>query len=326
MRRQHTEVVEKVPVSLKFETQGYGYDRTQEPQTVKVRSQNRARFYLSLQNPITSLEGVFTTAGAQRVKRLAVTRVKANVCLVNVNAANNVIYYSASPRPFDTVYDSTFAITLPIGFFTPADFVAAFVAAFNAQVNPAVASIQATQIGTTGVYQLYTYRVTTLSSLQGSFINSFKNTVQPIPTYSDKDGVSTALNNPWGLGLAGINFSDANPVYGSAYNWIYPQAYGVRYFDICSTALTMDSKTMNPDLNAPGNSIARVFLESPLPHIVDKTWEEPLNWINVEDRPITSIDLRIALGSPYQMVDTGNYPNGATISRVNVDVEVTIEF
>jgi hypothetical protein len=325
MRRKQQD--DKVPVSIPFEAQGLGFELTQEPQTVKVRSQNRARFYLNANNPITALEGVFTSAGAQRVKRLAITRVVANVCLLNVSANNDTVYWTTTPRPGDTVYDATFVITIPQGFYTPSQLVTAFQAAFNASVSPAYAQCQVTQQGTTGVYQVYTYRTTVATPNPGAFINSYTNTVTPAT--SNKNGTSTALNKAWGLGLAGANFNDQAP--GSttfySYTWMQPLAYNARYFDICSRALTMDTKTMNPDLDAPPDAIARVFLESSLPHQIDYTWPEPLNWVNVEDRPLTNIDLRVVLDNNYQGPDDTNlFPNPSALSRVNSYVEVTIEF
>jgi hypothetical protein len=281
---------------------------------------------LSNQNPINDLSAVFPTIGAQRVKRLAITRVKAETCLFNVTSSNDTVYWTCFPRPGDSVYESTYAITIPQGFYSIINLVDTFVTVFNITVNPAVGTLQATLMSdTNGLYRFYTYRVNPGSPLPSAFINSYTNTVTPV--VNNKNGVSNALNEPWGLGLPGINFNDQVFPLSSlqAVHWARPLSYGPRYFDICSQALTMDSKTMNPDLRAPGDSIARVFLESPLPHQIDKTWQEPLNWINVEDRPLTNVDLRIVIDK-YSPMDTNDWPNSKEISRVNLDVEVTIEF
>lgn len=304
------------PVYLPFRGQGLGTERGYEPQVLKLLSQNRAKLYLKGEEPFQTMAWNFPLVGGQRVKRLAITRLRAVYNIHNITSSNNTFGYYISGFP--TLYDGVRVVTLTPGQYNTTELIAELQAELNADTpvgynfsvgtfpnNPLLISVTLVNV---------------LPAIPRTFalLTSFTTS---LPSLTNRDFVATALNNTYGLGLRGITISEASQVANrtTVLNG-YLVGFGVRYFDVCSRSLTMDSKTMLPDLNAASGMLTRLYLPHPYAGEIDERYSEPAAWINVEDRPITSIDL--------QLVPSQFYPPTSMWSdfRLAVEVEVTIEF
>lgn len=311
-------------VRIPYDTQGLGYERPLEPQVVKVLSQNRAKFYLRGEYPLTANTWQFPLVGGQRVKRLGITRVRLQYNIFNVTPENNVVMFYVTG--ISAVYLRIYRALLTPGQYTQTELATELVTQLNNSYGVTAFSISAPDTDNPYLFKLV------FSSLlyTCAFINSYTNTLSP--SFNDKNGISTALNRAYGLGLAGVDFSDADTAATPTNDtfWLYMGGYGPRYFDVCSQALTMDSKTMLPDLESPAGMMTRIFLPHPFKGEVDEVYTDPISWFNVEDRPITSVDLKVI--PEYQNTTTNqapSYPQAIGpwgLTRINVDVEVTIEF
>ena len=307
----------QIPVSLPFQTQGLGWERPLEPAVVKVLSQNRAKFYLTGQSPMFSFAWDFPLVGGQRVKRVGVTRVRASYNLYNVTSLNNTFGYYVSG--FVATYLGVQVVRLTPGQYTVAQLAVELQTQLNVDTPPSTSWTVTVSANNPNLF-LINFSSLLPGSSDVAFITGFTNTNILFP--STKDFIATALNQPYGLGLRGISLEQALVGSNRAVNfYAHMQAYGVRYFDVCSRTLTMDSKTMCPDLLAPPGMLTRVFLPHPYHGNFDERYGDPMAWVNVEDRPLTNIDLQF-FPNQYYMGD----PSPWGSDRLFVEVEVTIEF
>jgi len=275
-----------LPITIPYTISEKPYDQGLEPQTVKVRSQNRGAFNMTL-DTYNGSKTVVQNVFANRIKRLAITRIHAKITIPNVTNYNNTFVYNTGAGDQQ--------ITIPVGYYsTPTAFANAVAAQTLAVGNQLVPTLTA---GTSDVFQWQTSTGTV-------FITS-------TPGFSN-----TAMDRPYGLGFLSGRMG-TNLLRQTQFTTITP-AFGIRYFDICSRTLTMDTKTQNNDLTTPPGFLHRVYLTSIQPHIIDIELTEPRNWVNVDNRPLDNVDLYIV---PDQQIDFTTSEIGFVFpSNIKIDV------
>lgn len=248
-------------------------DESLEPQVVKIRSQNRDIIEFSGVFPVGT---DFQTMGGHMInrgKRLALRRVRADICIPTFNQSYNTINIMVNSTPYTVTITCNQTIILnafPNGSLAAAQVIAAAVTTQTGMTLTA-ASATTNVITWTGNQQWYFF-------LGGNI-------------------------NPSTLGFVDITQNQAdNSV--SQTTWItYSSGFSTNYIDISSRALTMDSK-MGGSGNTSSNFLHRIYLANNRPHIIDYYLNEPCQWINVNQRHIDAIDIRL---SPDLKVYQGYY-------------------
>jgi len=259
-----------VPTYLPFTTDDRD-DVGLEPQYVKVKSNNTSTFTLYMgRNP-----GVFgypiynQVIQVRRSRRIIPASVQCFWNIPNTNIRNNVLRILANGIPF--------TVTIPEGYYTLVNLMAAWRTAINTAVTVGGWSCTITLVPDSG--NVYTFQC------------NAANTIQIVGGTASWDD-----NRP--LSQYYIDFRVGNTLVNSFI--CSPQGFYTHYFDITSQVLTHDSKTGNVDLSTPANLVLRQYLFGYLPFQIIVTLPSS-STINVDpSRMLASIDVTLydASGSP----------------------------
>lgn len=257
-------------VSIPYGPQDLVRSNGLEPQTVKQLAQNRAQFILNVKFNISSgptSTGIWyaSNVSAARVRRLAVTRVVADIAIPNINSSNN--YFEAIPADFPAF---RITVTVPPGYYSASSLVAEVVLLFNASATAIGSAARLSATVATPTSSIFNW---VLGGANVTFLST-PNSLLPAL------GIIPGQLIPSGS-VAPILITYVNP-------------YFVRYLDISSRTLQQDSKIVNPDQSLPGGFLCRVYLNGPLDQSIDTSFYEPVMWTNCDDRPLNSLDISIS--------------------------------
>lgn len=268
-----------------------------EPQVIKIQSQNRTSINIRYSSG-NGVPNVISYAGISRCKRLAVRRATIYATLPLITRFNNQFKY---------VVGSSYDITIPKGIYTSVlQVITAITTAVNATV-PAPSALTATIVtGSTHTVDWscgFPFAIVHPDNLGSSIFNS---------------GVFGIGGDIGILGSA----NDRNRFYTTTSPWL-----AASRFDIVSTVLNMDSKLFNGNLQSYSMTVASVPNTVRDDTAVIYNPSEPLRWINIDERPVTNIDIAIYPDSQqdWRSPAATSITPQVTMASIVAEIEIILE-
>ena len=288
---------------------GMSYDGL-EPQTIKIRSQNRRKLYVSGYYGGGENKLTITNIQIARIKRIALTRIRALISIpvynkkfsrigVNVDGISYILNVS-----YDVNISNNAFLTTPL------------------EVAQVVAALATTTIPgfSLTIQQLGPNTIKWIGTKPWAFFNTGTRNSIITSLYGLGDSKKSFV-----LGFPDINFLQSQSTLQTVWATTVT-GYTTRYIDISSNVITQDSKIIAMG-DQPGNLVKRLYLESINSHTIDRSFDEPLDWINIDERPINNIDFTLSTNLDLDKSDVTRNAvlNPITPLDVYLELELTVE-
>jgi hypothetical protein len=236
----NTYQIPKVILSPIMDDQAGTYDQSLEPPYVRVRTGNVAFTFLDNFNATSRLSStsfiIPSTGGilTKRTKRIAISYYQSDLPFTNINPRNNVVNFTTAGGPFSA--------TIPEGFYTRTQAIAALLTALNG-AGSGVTFTMPGQFPNSDVYSVLTGT--------GNFVitgGSF---------YTHGHGF-------WGFQQTDTRLGPSATLSTNTLTLGPISALYTRYYDFCSYNLLQHTKAANIGVDAPANTVFRIYCGTPL--------------------------------------------------------------